>query len=166
MSFDVMEEGTPCDYCGQPIGFMDDDWAVCAGCRTEYINMIFEGGDLESESPLAYWFIHFDRKVKTMSPFVYFMWIVWICILAVIAFVLFIPIFVFSLLAVPILLIGVLTLWLRTSQNASYISCSKLMSLPPIWVQPNETKVLHSQQRVRYTTHIAKPLKDKLNEHK
>ena len=54
MSFDVMEEGTPCDYCGQPIGFMDDDWAVCAGCRTEYINMDFEGGDLESESPLAY----------------------------------------------------------------------------------------------------------------
>ena len=45
-----------------------------------------------------------------MSPFVYFMWIVWICILAVIAFVLFIPIFVFSLLAVPILLIGVLIL--------------------------------------------------------
>ena len=54
MSFDVMEEGTPCDYCGQPIGFMDDDWAVCAGCRTEYINMDFEGGDLESESPLEY----------------------------------------------------------------------------------------------------------------
>ena len=43
-----------------------------------------------------------------MSPFVYFMWIVWICILVVIAFVLFIPIFMFSLLAVPILLIGVL----------------------------------------------------------
>ena len=43
-----------------------------------------------------------------MSPFVYFMWIVWICILAIIAFVLFIPILMFSLLAVPILLIGVL----------------------------------------------------------
>ena len=43
-----------------------------------------------------------------MSPFVYFMWIVWICILAVIAFVLFIPILMFSLLAVPVLLIGVL----------------------------------------------------------
>ena len=45
-----------------------------------------------------------------MSPFVYFMWIVWICILAVIAFVLFIPILMFSLLAVPMLLIGVLIL--------------------------------------------------------
>ena len=54
MSFDVMEEGTPCDYCGQPVGFMDDDWAVCPTCRTEYINMDFEGGDLESESPLEY----------------------------------------------------------------------------------------------------------------
>ncbi len=111
MSFDVMEERTPCDYCGQPVGFLDDDWAVCPTCRTEYINMDFEGGDLDSQSPLEYWFIHFDRKVKTMSPFVYFMWIVWICILAVIAFVLFIPILIFSLLAVPILLIGILILW-------------------------------------------------------
>ena len=54
MSFDVMEEGTPCDYCGQPVGFMDDDWAVCPSCRAEYINMDFEGGDLEGESPLEY----------------------------------------------------------------------------------------------------------------
>ena len=54
MSFDVMEEGTPCDYCGQPVGFMDDDWAVCPTCRAEYINMDFEGGDLEGESPLEY----------------------------------------------------------------------------------------------------------------
>ena len=45
-----------------------------------------------------------------MSPFVYFMWIVWICILAVIAFIMFIPILIFSLLAVPILLIGALIL--------------------------------------------------------
>ena len=43
-----------------------------------------------------------------MSPFVYFMWIVLICFLAVIAFIMFIPILMFSLLAVPILLIGVL----------------------------------------------------------
>ena len=43
-----------------------------------------------------------------MSPFVYFMWIVWICILAAIAFVLFIPILMFSLVAVPLLLIGAL----------------------------------------------------------
>jgi hypothetical protein len=54
MSFDVMEEGTPCDYCGQPVGFMDDDWTVCSSCRAEYINMDFEGGDLEGESPLEY----------------------------------------------------------------------------------------------------------------
>jgi hypothetical protein len=54
MSFDVMEEGTPCDYCGQPVGFMDDDWAVCPTCRAEFINMDFEGGDRESESPLEY----------------------------------------------------------------------------------------------------------------
>jgi predicted amidophosphoribosyltransferase len=54
MSFDVMEEGTPCDYCGQPVRFIDDDWAVCPSCRAEYINMDFEGGDLEGESPLEY----------------------------------------------------------------------------------------------------------------
>jgi hypothetical protein len=54
MSFDVMEEGTPCDYCGQPVGFMDDDWAVCPGCQTEYINMDYPGGDLDSQSPLEY----------------------------------------------------------------------------------------------------------------
>ena len=54
MSFDVMEEGTPCDYCGQPVGFMDDDEAVCLTCRAEYINMDFEGSDLEDESPLEY----------------------------------------------------------------------------------------------------------------
>ena len=54
MSFDVMEEGTPCDYCGQSVGFMDDDWAVCPSCRAEYINMDFEGGDLESDSPLEF----------------------------------------------------------------------------------------------------------------
>jgi hypothetical protein len=54
MSFDVMEEGTPCDYCGQPVGFLDDDWAVCLTCRAEYINMDYEGGDLETDSPLEY----------------------------------------------------------------------------------------------------------------
>ena len=54
MSFDVMDEGTLCDYCGQPVGFMDDDWAVCPSCRTEYINMDYEGGDLETVSPLEY----------------------------------------------------------------------------------------------------------------
>ena len=54
MSFDVMEEGTPCDYCGQPVGFMDDDEAVCPTCRAEYINMDFERGDLEGENPLEY----------------------------------------------------------------------------------------------------------------
>ena len=41
-----------------------------------------------------------------------------------------------------------------------------VLAPPPIWVHPYETKVLHSQQRVRYTTHIAKPLRDKLREHK
>ena len=25
MSFDVMEEGAPCEYCGQPVGFLDDN---------------------------------------------------------------------------------------------------------------------------------------------
>ena len=54
MSFDVMEEGMPCDYCGQPVGFMDDNEAVCPSCRAEYINMDFEGGDLDSQSPLEY----------------------------------------------------------------------------------------------------------------
>ena len=54
MSFDVMEEGTPCDYCWQPVGFLDDDWVVCPTCRAEYINMDFEGGDLETDSPLEY----------------------------------------------------------------------------------------------------------------
>jgi Zn finger protein HypA/HybF involved in hydrogenase expression len=39
VSFDVMEEGTPCDYCGQPVGFMDEDEVMCPTCRAEYSNM-------------------------------------------------------------------------------------------------------------------------------
>lgn len=54
MSFDVIEDGTPCDYCGQPVGFLEDDWTVCPTCRAEYINMDFEGGDLETDSPLEF----------------------------------------------------------------------------------------------------------------
>jgi Zn finger protein HypA/HybF involved in hydrogenase expression len=46
VSFDIMEEGTPCDYCGQPIEFLDDDWAICPNCQAEYTNMDYWGGDI------------------------------------------------------------------------------------------------------------------------
>ena len=39
VSFDIMEEGTPCDYCGQPIESLDDDCAICPNCQAEYTNM-------------------------------------------------------------------------------------------------------------------------------
>ena len=46
MSFDVQEEGTACDFCGQPVGFMDDDEAVCPTCRAEYSNMDYTGDEI------------------------------------------------------------------------------------------------------------------------
>lgn len=39
MGVDVSEEGTPCDYCGTPIEFLDDDWMVCPGCGEEFFSM-------------------------------------------------------------------------------------------------------------------------------
>jgi hypothetical protein len=44
--FDVMEEGTPCDYCGQPVGFMDEDEVMCPTCRAEYSNMDYSNDEI------------------------------------------------------------------------------------------------------------------------
>jgi hypothetical protein len=39
MSFDNLEEGMPCDFCGLPVNFLDDDWTICPTCKAEYSNM-------------------------------------------------------------------------------------------------------------------------------
>ena len=54
MIFEVMEEGTPCDYCGRPVEFMDDDWMVCPVCRAEYSNMDYVHGDTEINADREY----------------------------------------------------------------------------------------------------------------
>ena len=46
-NFDVLEDGAPCDFCGNPISFNDDDWAVCETCRAEYTNMDYADVDTE-----------------------------------------------------------------------------------------------------------------------
>ena len=43
MSFDISEEGEPCDFCGKPIEFLDDDWVRCTICGAEYSNMDYAG---------------------------------------------------------------------------------------------------------------------------
>ena len=40
--FDVLEDGAPCDFCGNPISFNDEDWAVCETCQAEYTNMDYQ----------------------------------------------------------------------------------------------------------------------------
>jgi uncharacterized Zn finger protein (UPF0148 family) len=49
MSFDIAEEGEPCDYCGTPVEFFDDDWIVCPNCQAEYSNMDYIHGDIHEE---------------------------------------------------------------------------------------------------------------------
>ena len=39
MSFDNLEEGMACDFCGQPVKFADQDLTVCSTCRAECSNM-------------------------------------------------------------------------------------------------------------------------------
>ena len=46
MSFDIMEEGTPCDFCGQPVEFAEDDWVRCSQCGAEYSNMDYTGDEI------------------------------------------------------------------------------------------------------------------------
>jgi uncharacterized Zn finger protein (UPF0148 family) len=46
-NFDELEEGDFCDFCGNPISFRDDDWAVCPTCQAEYTNMDYS--DVETE---------------------------------------------------------------------------------------------------------------------
>jgi hypothetical protein len=43
MSLESLEEGTPCDYCGTPIEFQEDDFAVCPVCQNEFVNMDYYG---------------------------------------------------------------------------------------------------------------------------
>ena len=49
MSFDNMEEGTPCDFCGQPVEFSDDDWVRCSKCGAEYSSMDYTGDEIIEE---------------------------------------------------------------------------------------------------------------------
>jgi len=49
MSFDNMEEGTPCDFCCQPVEFSDDDWVRCSSCGAEYSNMDYTGDEIIEE---------------------------------------------------------------------------------------------------------------------
>jgi len=46
MTFDISEEGEPCDFCGKPIEFLDDDWVRCTTCGAEYSNMDYIHGDI------------------------------------------------------------------------------------------------------------------------
>ena len=43
MSIDIIEDGTPCDYCGTLIQFFDDDFVVCPECGAEFWNMDYTG---------------------------------------------------------------------------------------------------------------------------
>ena len=49
MSFDISEEGEPCDFCGTPVEFFDDDWIVCPNCQAEYSNMDYIHGDIHED---------------------------------------------------------------------------------------------------------------------
>ena len=49
MTFDIAEEGEPCDFCGTPIEFLDDDWMVCPNCQAEYSNMDYIHGDIHED---------------------------------------------------------------------------------------------------------------------
>jgi len=50
MTFDISEEGEPCDFCGKPVEFIDDDWVRCTTCGAEYSNMDFTGDvNIENE---------------------------------------------------------------------------------------------------------------------
>jgi hypothetical protein len=49
MTFDISEEGEPCDFCGTPIEFFDDDWMVCPNCQAEYSNMDYIHGDIHED---------------------------------------------------------------------------------------------------------------------
>jgi hypothetical protein len=46
-NFDELEEGEACDFCGNPISFRDDDWAVCPTCQAEYTNMDYSITEIE-----------------------------------------------------------------------------------------------------------------------
>lgn len=52
MTFDIIEEGEPCDFCGTPIKFLDDDWAICPNCQAEYSNMDYNHGDIDVDKEL------------------------------------------------------------------------------------------------------------------
>ena len=43
VSIDIIEDGTPCDYCGTLIMFHDDDFTLCPECGNEFWNMDYTG---------------------------------------------------------------------------------------------------------------------------
>lgn len=46
MMFDNVEENEPCEFCGMPVQFFDDDWMRCTGCGAEYSNMDYTGDQI------------------------------------------------------------------------------------------------------------------------
>ena len=46
MTFDDVEENEPCEFCGMPVQFFDDDWMRCTGCGAEYSNMDYTGDEI------------------------------------------------------------------------------------------------------------------------
>lgn len=43
VSIDIIEDGTPCDYCGTLITFYDNDFTICPECGNEFWNMDYTG---------------------------------------------------------------------------------------------------------------------------
>lgn len=43
VSIDIIEDGTPCDYCGTLIQFFDEDFVICPECGNEFHNMDYTG---------------------------------------------------------------------------------------------------------------------------
>ncbi len=52
MTYDIIEQGTPCDFCGQPVEFFDDDWVRCPSCGAEYSNMDYKADDINDSDDI------------------------------------------------------------------------------------------------------------------
>ena len=45
-NYNELEDGTPCDCCGNPVLFNDEDWTVCSNCQAECTNMDYTTSDV------------------------------------------------------------------------------------------------------------------------
>ena len=66
MSFDNLEEGIACDFCGQPVKFADQDWTVCPTCRAVHSNMDYTGDEIIEEE-IGEWNFFVDILLRTLS---------------------------------------------------------------------------------------------------